>query len=67
MEATPSLTCCYHEFVFVLVQISRCRFTDTIAVHARLASEISLSRVTIFGLTNTMALPFTQSHASYLR
>jgi hypothetical protein len=57
MEATPSLTCCYHEFVFVHARISQCRFTDTITVHARLAPEIFLSRLTIYGLTNTATLP----------
>ena len=34
-----SCSCC----VFVVVRISRSRFTDTITVHARLASEIFLS------------------------
>jgi hypothetical protein len=29
-----------HEFVFVRARISQCRFTDTITVHAPLASEI---------------------------
>ena len=57
-----------HEFVFVCARISRCRFTDTITVHARLASEIFFEQPDHLRIDAHGGFAyFTQNYANCLR